>query len=1742
MKTSRIFATDDQLYRAARWIKQVMNKKNELNVIWLDKNWIKENNVRGFISDCFREEFFESLVSGKRIQLKDIKRHSLAACFPRFLRTSYDQLNSLASAKTVPLCEAMSLLYEKGVPIQKAIWFLKMNQVAHPILVTASKQKKGGNTLPSDDYSSDQRQFFIRYLRCLLREFDKAIPGQLEQNPYYQRWPYYAALIKHSFEDGMLDRHEFVLDMCELLAEFSNFSLDQPQTFRILIILMTQFTDIVVQNVFIARRVASILCSRLMQYRKDYEKMRSQNLSPIAPETCFDDLSNCQHHRPTLLVIFGFLHAIILDCPSALIWTPFEPQELLEGSLKSSKLSRAVEKENALQSVVWLCGSPLDYLPCKIEVTCQHFSGSFKDKILDLLNKKVDEIKMRSSAVEDRWAFISPSNSQFGIDVIIEECLNIISFLDTIPLDKPNALHILYENIFPKDEDLNESVGINIRVRILVLWAVTAERSGTYRSLLVTKLLLLSKSENKFCSLKSIHSLLVDCLNRDWAFNERNKNKTDEGNDGRWNVEFGNLMLLFYELQRVGIFDHDRYVRALMRNGTLGQSPLYQRLKASETSESQPERVEQQNSSKRQSVDLVPVKQEPQMIISFIPTTPSVSSTVNTNPFSGSTPQQNQQKSDEFAKLQQEYEPDVHPHLDIKSKLSFHERFLLHLPVEQLESNRDACNQRAIVLYGISDQRDQVRQDLRKIAREICKLWKRLSVEFVQTSPDSPTRELRYKRKCTNEQIAEQMDKFKSQTYFDQLIICGWCTENFVDSIEEFLRQLTEQQTVLSPFPTSECLDLLCEMIMICKNPHSLLSLSAELLPFLIQIEQEFQRSNQKIIFDTIPNSLTCQLAYVIVARLAEHLYYFLYSPEACSIYNSLFKLIQNDLELSRQNFPITCWSRTIAIFLLHTRNKLIGVGEEEGKITKINLLGKYEDLAALFPSAGSGSLARNLKYDQQLMVDQLNLSSSNNFRFLSYVDLKMRLQTMQNEHSKYSFVVNAFRAANSYGRDYERLVELANFCAHVSTQLGLETEWCSAIQELCCSNVSNNSNWNEMLFEINVNDFSTHYSLATFVLLLASKYAFSPHALICRLIANVFYSIIREEGGFANDDLDNGFCLALCICSVLFCGNDMPFICNDLGQRVITSSTLRRDCNQVALKIAHITELNFVLFPLLSVVMQLVDELKRKVEASRKDATNHRKFSKQLAIARCALLSICDQDWVIERMHAICSSDKDMDNFINCPRLKNHSVGQQLLRVALRRKSERDIKQELMECTDKTIYEKLLSALSIWNMRATYFDFKLIINETFPESQMSKLGNGNQQLANHYQMTMFLFNNIATAIHQLFVSRLILKDNKQNEEKMDIDDFRPSGINCFWQIASLVTAMPSPPPPTGMSSQNPHWCPWIGSAMKAYILKVVAENLKTLPEKDSKNKQSENIEQLKYEQLLAYQPFLNLVMACTEGEDVKQLVDTLLDYLDDVVARVRKNPIIPHQSFFLSERDGIILRLNLIVGLFDTLTTNSNAEFWASAIFQLLYFEILTYERDTLYFNTCMDMLLMLVHKMYPHKTYSTFVSKFKNFRIPDELYSLQQLLPVPKSQAELTAWDSFSNSIPHNKLIAQGTATTTKGSTNTSQPSQQQTQPNLPVAKPQFQGIVIDKQQVPIHKKILRMLKHEHWMQRQIGPNGEQIISFIPRPGIVGEERMGADPFLAPQKWNKFIFVNLQMSDKKNNSNNNNNLINKI
>jgi hypothetical protein len=103
------------------------------------------------------------------------------------------------------------------------------------------------------------------------------------------------------------------------------------------------------------------------------------------------------------------------------------------------------------------------------------------------------------------------------------------------------------------------------------------------------------------------------------------------------------------------------------------------------------------------------------MIISFIPTTPVIPPPAQSQP---------QLKPEDFANLLPEHEPiDQHPYLDGTAGLSFHEQFLLHLPVEQSEPNQDICNQRSFILYGVSTNRDSARQELRKIEREIYKIW-----------------------------------------------------------------------------------------------------------------------------------------------------------------------------------------------------------------------------------------------------------------------------------------------------------------------------------------------------------------------------------------------------------------------------------------------------------------------------------------------------------------------------------------------------------------------------------------------------------------------------------------------------------------------------------------------------------------------------------------------------------------------------------------------------------------------------------------------------------------------------------------------------------------------------------------------------------------------------------------------------------------------------------------------------------
>lgn len=127
--------------------------------------------------------------------------------------------------------------------------------------------------------------------------------------------------------------------------------------------------------------------------------------------------------------------------------------------------------------------------------------------------------------------------------------------------------------------------------------------------------------------------------------------------------------------------------------------------------------------------------------------------------------------SEELVSLLNEEKIDEHLFLSEPKEMTIHERFLIHLPIpiefepqrgnqrcnENIERQRDACNQRAIILYGITEDRDLAQEELKKIASQICRIWqKKLNVEFFHNS-----KEVCFKRRITPELLVETLSKFK---------------------------------------------------------------------------------------------------------------------------------------------------------------------------------------------------------------------------------------------------------------------------------------------------------------------------------------------------------------------------------------------------------------------------------------------------------------------------------------------------------------------------------------------------------------------------------------------------------------------------------------------------------------------------------------------------------------------------------------------------------------------------------------------------------------------------------------------------------------------------------------------------------------------------------------------------------------------------------------------------------------------
>ena len=434
--------------------------------------------------------------------------------------------------------------------MSKAEWFIKMSSGFNIAMAESNnKSKKRQLPDPSQEWTLALCKFLREQYQKLCEYYHGVAPSSTSPaNPSAnaivtdevpKQWHYYTQLARQLFESGLLDKHDFLLWLLELLEKIKS---PDDSVLGIVVPLVLQYVDEFTQSEHLSRKLAYQCAKKLNLLVSDYtsgqmadsitdsvkeekdtnkDTKNSTNatvngVSPtVSPQkdstsnsanislnsvsnasnqnssaqimSCFKELMNCSHHRNVILGLSVMIQIITLECPTALIWLNF-------GDGKASTLH----------------GSPLDFLPCEPS-NLPMPPRTHNPYLRNELRKAEEQIRERSKMSEmhwfcDRWQQ-SPGST-------VNRLLNVLDSLDRQCFDKVdtnNSLDTLYLKIFPpyssnsvttnKDsEKQSQSPSVVLAedepiVRLLCEWAVTTKRTGEHRALVVAKLLEKRQSE-----------------------------------------------------------------------------------------------------------------------------------------------------------------------------------------------------------------------------------------------------------------------------------------------------------------------------------------------------------------------------------------------------------------------------------------------------------------------------------------------------------------------------------------------------------------------------------------------------------------------------------------------------------------------------------------------------------------------------------------------------------------------------------------------------------------------------------------------------------------------------------------------------------------------------------------------------------------------------------------------------------------------------------------------------------------------------------------------------------------------------------------------------------------------------------------------------------------------------------------------------------------------------------------------
>ncbi|XP_003370677.1 transcription mediator subunit Med12 superfamily [Trichinella spiralis] len=645
--------------------------------------------------------------------------------------------------------EILYTLAEFNVPMVRVVWFLKMTNAHIAQQQECGKMKKKHMSDPFADWT----HLVMKYLRDLcskLGEFfslNLEVPMNSEFECHYRHWQYTTKLTRHLFEEGLLDKEILLNGLLDIFAEkiyASSFGI-----LKMLVPVLLQFIDGFVMSVLLSRRLVYLACKVLSAMKIDNLQKNSENMKEEEEEEGALDYLNCPFHRTVLFGLSNVIHAVLIDCPTALIWNEMECEDTGENGK------------------AYLCGSPLDLLYCSPVDLPLFVDPSTEFKELERLTEMVTE---RSRAVESHWSYNKCQHS----GTIIQHFLSILDCLDKFKFEyvnETNNIDTLYKTIFQSEKKEMRVDVDSIAVQFLCHWAVSPHRYGSYRAAVVTRLFERHLQELSKKMPQVRHPFQKSLFN--YLHNQApNLGEMCSSSEIK---PFTNLILLFSRLIESDIFSHDQYVSTLVSSGDLipnGANIFHPLQNQCSSSSSAVENVSNTQSAVLMSSNFFSEQFKPIENVDF-------------NYFKDS----DESKLDfdriiDFADKKTTSSDTGENSCSSKRvpKLSKHYFNVLHFPVPQDDQYRHECNQRQLLLFGSNSDQYSRKHILKKLTKELNKLWsKKTSAELTTTGL------IRVRKIIDSESLCSLSRKIRNLVFYDQFAVMDCCCDAGIAQFNSFI-------------------------------------------------------------------------------------------------------------------------------------------------------------------------------------------------------------------------------------------------------------------------------------------------------------------------------------------------------------------------------------------------------------------------------------------------------------------------------------------------------------------------------------------------------------------------------------------------------------------------------------------------------------------------------------------------------------------------------------------------------------------------------------------------------------------------------------------------------------------------------------------------------------------------------------------------------------------------------------------